>query len=52
MMMTRMRTSDIDNNDDDKNNNNNNEMTRTWDKDATIKKKTRTVRDDDDEGLG
>ena len=49
MRMTRMRTSDIDNNDDN-NDNNNNKMTRTWDEDTTIKKRTRTIRDDNDEG--
>ena len=51
--MTRMRTIDIGGDDDNKNNNNNNEMTRTTraqDKDTTIKKRTRTMRGDNDEG--
>ena len=52
MRMTRMRTSDIDNNNNNNNNddNNDNDMTRTWDKDTAIKKKTRKMRDDDDKG--
>ena len=52
MRMTRMRTSDIYDDDGSNNNNNNNddEMTRTQYKDTKIKKRTRTMRDDNDEG--
>ena len=50
MRMTRMRISDIDDVNDKNNNNNNVEMKRTRDEDTTIKKKTRTMRDDNDEG--
>ncbi len=47
-----MRTSDIDNDNNNNNNNDNNDkdMTRIWDKDTTIKKKTRKMRDDNDKG--
>ena len=61
MRITRMRTSDSNNNNNDgnddnnnnNNNNNNDEMTRTtktWDRDTKIRKKMRTMRDDNDEG--
>ena len=52
MRMTRMMTSDS-NNDNNDDNNNNNKMTRktkTWDEDTPIKTRTRTMRDDNDEG--
>ena len=53
MRMTKMRTSDCNNNKDTTTNNNNNKMTkttRTWDKDTTIKNRTKMMRDDNDEG--
>ena len=57
MRMTRMRKSDShaannNNNNDDNDANKNTKMStkRTWDEDTTIKKRTRTMRDDHDEG--
>ena len=51
MRMTRMRTCDSDDKDIiDNNNNNNDKMMRTRDEDTRIKKMTRTMRDNDDEG--
>ena len=61
MTRTRMRKNDShddDDNDDndgnsDNDDNKDNEMTRTtrtWDEDTTIKKRTRMMRDDNDEG--
>ena len=50
MRMTRMGTSDSDN--ADNNNNNNDKMTRatrTRDEDTAIKKRTRMMRDDEEE---
>ena len=57
MTRTRMRTSDShdedryngEEDDDNKDNKMTGEM-RTWDEDTTIKKRTRTMRDDNDEG--
>ena len=64
MRRTRMRKIDSHNDNDDNNygdgngdsnndNNKDNKMTRTrrtWDEDTTIKKRTRKMRDDNDEG--
>ena len=57
MRMTKMRKIGSNNkcNDDRNNNNKNNDnkitrTMRTWDEDTTIKKRTRTMRNDDDEG--